>query len=701
MKRIIVFSILMSFVVLSCVKDKYNLEQNEISITPTIAAPLINASIVAEDILSAVDSNLLRENGDKLLEFVYSDSVFSLTLSEFVNIGDENVNYTFQLDPLNIDDVDEKTTTISLDTIADRAGNPFLTLFNSVNNSCDDPFPAFPSQNIGNIDLEISDAPFTSATFSEGKLRLEIENNWPTELTNVEISLKRVSDGVSIDTLRYTSIPPNTSLSDSVNMAGKSIEATMVGEFIKLSSPGTVGDVCIDGRDSLVAKFSTENMVVVSGTAVFPNQEVVDDVFSVDIDLGVGEKLETLVLKGGELALDLNYQIQESAKLFIELPFATKDGNSFIDSILVGAGPTIINTDFDLSGYSFDLTKGGTTYNSIETRVVARIISSGLPVPFDTANSVVADVSLVNAEPQFLDGYFGAQSITMDEETQSFDIGAAEIFEKMSFADPIVTLGFHSTFGIPMEISGLDLKMKNDDDSATLIAGSVLPFQIEGSDISNPDLKVTSNLVLGGSTNISDLINLWPNEVVTAVAGDINPSGEVYNYALDTSKLDVTLDLTVPIYVTIDGLGFSDTIDVDSSIAGIFENVVSASLRTNVDNGFPLEGEVKFYITDENFIILDSLESKDGIDILISAATVNPVTGDVVSKGFRQADLIADESDINLLKDAGNKILIAASMSTANSGNDVKIYSNQRMDIKLGILGKFNFNISTNSDEQE
>lgn len=701
MKRSIFLIVLFALSLIGCVKDKYDLEQGSILLSPTIAAPLIKASIEANDILSAVDSNLLRENGDKLLEFVYSDSVFSLSLSEFIEIGDETVDYSFQLQPLRVDDVDEAITAIRLDTVALRAGDPFLSLYTSVANSCANPFPAFPDQNIGDINLSITEASFTSATFSEGILKLELENQWATELTNVELSLKRVSDGVSIDTLRYASIPPNSSLADSVDLAGKTMEADMVAEFIRLSSPGTASPVCINDNDSIIAKFSGRNFVIVAGTAIFPDQEVLNDTFSVDINLGVGEKLETLVLKDGDLVLDLDYEIQETAKLYIELPYATKDGSSFIDSISIGAGPTTETASFDLSGYSFDLTKGGTGFNSIETRVRANVVSSGVPVSFDTANAVTATVAMTSADPSFLDGYFGAQTISVDEETQSFDIGSAEIFEKMTFAEPEITLGFHSSFGIPMEISSLNLKMKNDEDSATLAPGSKIPFEISGADYAAIGEMVTSNLVLDNTTNIADLINLWPNEVVTGINGSINPDGEAYNFALDTSRLDVTLDLTLPLYGAIEGFGYVDTIEVDSTLAGVFENVVSASLRTNVDNGFPLEGEVKFYIADESYVILDSLTSADANDILISAATVNPATGDVVSKGFRQADLIADEADINLLKNVGNKLLIFATLNTGNSGNDVKIYSNQAMSIKLGILGKFNFNISTNSEEEE
>ena len=102
MKKIYLFGFVCLFLS-SCVKDDYDINNSKLQYSPEIAAPLVKTSIVASDILSAVDSTMLRENGDKLLEFVYSDSIYSLSLSEIVDIPDENVNYKFQLEPLTID----------------------------------------------------------------------------------------------------------------------------------------------------------------------------------------------------------------------------------------------------------------------------------------------------------------------------------------------------------------------------------------------------------------------------------------------------------------------------------------------------------------------------------------------------------------------------------------------------------------------
>jgi hypothetical protein len=290
-------------------------------------------------------------------------------------------------------------------------------------------------------------------------------------------------------------------------------------------------------------------------------------------------------------------------------------------------------------------------------------------------------------EPLFIEGYFGSQPLNIASETFDFDLGEAEIFEKISFADPTITLGFHSTFGIPMEISSLDLTMKRENDSSSLESTSVFPFKIAGSKARGQ--SESSELVIGSSTNISELINLWPNMVTTGFSGVINPEGETSkNFALDTSKVDITLDLSIPVYGTVTDLNITDTIEIDSSMSQIFEFVKRASLRTNVDNGLPLEGMVKFFITDENYVVLDSLECSDGNNVLIDAALVNAGSGKVITNGIRQADLVADEDDVNLLKIAGNHLILSATLSTANSGNDVKIYSNYSIEIKMGILAK-------------
>ena len=99
----------------------------------------------------------------------------------------------------------------------------------------------------------------------------------------------------------------------------------------------------------------------------------------------------------------------------------------------------------------------------------------------------------------------------------------------MSFADPVVTLGFHNTFGIDMRIDTLDLTMKNNSDSAKL-NGANIPFAISGADYADKSEYVnhkTSELALDKTTNIAELINLWPNEVSTGITASVNPNGDI------------------------------------------------------------------------------------------------------------------------------------------------------------------------------
>tara|TARA_B100001778_G_scaffold310539_1_gene292800 strand:+ start:2688 stop:4793 length:2106 start_codon:yes stop_codon:yes gene_type:complete len=683
-------AVFLAVILSSCVKDDYNLDSAKVQYSPEIAAPLLKYTIEASDLLTLLDSSMLTENSEQLLEYRYSDQVYSLALSEFINIDDVNFDFEFQLEPLSIEDIPPFQTAVSLQSVTDN--DPVLSgLVTSLTavDSCANAFPPVADIDIPDVTFPIAGAPFASATFSSGELSVELKNGWPTPINNVQLVLKNLSDNSVIGTLNYTEILPGDSLTDVIDLAGKTVESSMVGEFVTVSSAGTGGNpVCVSLHDEIVATVNGTNFVVVSGSAEFPNQEVINDTIDFAMDLTSGEQLETLELKSGNLAIEVDYEIEEAAKLYIELPYAKFGGNSFIDSIEIGGGPTLVNETFDLSGYSFDLSKEGQTVNAIEAIIRGSLVSSGTPVNFDTANSVTADITMSNIQPAFIDGYFGSQSLTLDPETFDFDLGEAQIFEKISFAEPTITLGFHNTFGIPMEISSLDLDMKRDDDSASLDASSVIPFQILSGNISSPDIPVTSELILGNSTNIAELINIWPNVVTTGFDGTINPQGNTYNYALDTSKMDITLDLSIPLYATVSEFTIQDTIEIDSSMSQGFEFVKRASLRTNIDNGFPLEASVKFYITDENYVILDSLESSDNSDVLINAAIVDPATGDVTSDGFRQADLTADEEDVNLLKISGNKLILSATLNTANSGANVKIYSFYKMEIKMGILAK-------------
>lgn len=683
------FAFFLVAIMTSCVKDDYR-GAIGLKYSPEVAVPLLNSTIEVSQILSQLDSSMLTEGDDKLLEFRFSNALYSLQLSEFINIPNDTIDFEFQLEPLNLEDIPTFQTEISLESVVDD--EPALQLAIDNNNlldSCNAQFPFIPSIGIDPVNFPIDDATFENAQFSEGKLLVELKNGWLTPLNNVKLRLKNASDNSVIGLLNYGDIMPGDSSTKEIDLAGKTVESNILGEFVSLGTNGTTGKTeCASYSDAITVTVNSSNLVIISGSAVFPNREVINETVISSLELTSGEELKNLKLKTGNLVMLVDYNIEEEAKIYIELPYAKLGGVSFIDSVSIGPGPTSLNKSFDLSGYNFDLTRGGSDQNAIEAKITGKIVSSGLPVSFDTSNSVTAEVVMSEIKPSFIDGYFGNQSLDVPTEKFDFDLGEAEIFEKINFVDPTVTLGFHSTFGIPMNISSIDLTMKRDDDSSSLNASSVLPFAIDGSDINSPETEVTSELVLGSSTNISELINIWPNQAETSFQGAINPEGTLYNYALDTSKVDITLDLTIPIFGTVTDFNITDTIEIDSSMSQIFEFVKRASLRTNVDNGLPLEGIVKFYITDENYVVLDSLECSDGNNVLIDAAVVNSGSGEVITNGFRQADLVADEDDVNLLKTTGNNLILSATLSTANTGNNVKIYSNYSIEIKMGILAK-------------
>lgn len=672
-------------VVSSCLKDEYDLDDISVVLSPEIAVPLINTSIVASDILSLVDSTMLKENNNNLLEFVYSDTVYSVTLDEFIDIPDKSVNYNFSLSPIVLPDLPPYTTTFRLDSTVKRMDGGNQTAIEALYGT-ESIFPPFQIQNLGENPLDLNSLAFDSATFSEGMLMVVLKNDWPTEIQNVKLALKR-ADGSAIDTLIFASIPQGESRADSIPLKGETIEKNMISEFINIEGVGTDSKVLIQESDSLSVTVSGYDMIIIKGSAILEDQEVFNDTVLVDIDLGLGEELETIVFKNGFLNLDITYEVEETAELYIELPYATDINNSgkvFLKSITVGPGPDVVNESFDLTGYSMDLTRGGQGYNAVETRIVAKIVSSGSIIQFDTSNTVIAKVSISDAKPAYIDGYFGSQSLSMDLDTNEFDIGDVEILKKMTFADPEVTLGFHNTLGLPMEISNLDLIMQKDAEKETL-KDLEFPFTIAAGNMSSPDVAVVSELLVdAASTNIEDCINLWPNKIITGFTGVVNPGPKVANFALGISRLDVTFGLKIPLYFTLSDYEIRDTIDLDSAI---FETLTKATIRVNVENEFPLEGKVGLYIVDENYDIIDSLTN--GLEVLIEAATVD-VSGETIDISEKKSDLLADEDAILNLRNSA-KVIIVTKLGTGNNGSPVKIYSTHSMRIKLGLMAEVNF----------
>ena len=670
----------------SCLKDKYDLQNlDTTNYNPTVAAPLVNTNLILGDMIEKVDTTYIKPDNNNLLHLTYSSTLFSYSVADLVSVPAQNISQSFSLNNFSIPDINTSTS-VTLGSVVANMSNPTKTTIQNANGSTA-PFPAIPAQSGGSFNVPaLSD--FNSATFYKGTLSLAITNNWPIQIDNVQIEIRNQGNNSLIGTFSYPSIAASATSSKSVNLANVTMTNSIKMVIVSFSSAGTFpAAVPINLNDQLAMNISTSNIGILNASAVFPNQQVLNDDIVSAIAMPNGEQINTIILKQGNISYDIDYGIRENAQVIITLPTVTKNGVPFSQTININSNhisASNVKGSFDLSGYTFDLTNGNTTSNYLAANIQASVISSNMAVPIDTADAVTADITIDNIAFSYVDGYFGNQSINVPIDTLAFDLFKKNLGLNVSLADPQITLKLKNSVGIPLNGDLSSLSVIGENGSTVPFTGIANPLVINSPSVVGQ--SANTNIVINkNTTNITTVLTSNPKSIIYGLTATANPNGnQGVNFLTDSSSITVSMDMDVPLYGSVSGFVVKDTVAFP---ADAFNNVKKATLRSIITNEIPVEANVQMYFLDGSYAVIDSMFAA-GYHQIVPSSTVDG-NGELVSASApTTTDMTADEAKVEKLK-AAKYIVIASKLATANNGNSAaKFYAQYKMNIKLGIVAK-------------
>lgn len=678
----IVYFIFGSLLLLSsCLKDKYNFDNLEPNVSPTYALPLVDISIELKDVIDAVQSDILQTDANGELLLVYSDTLLSIVFDSIVDIPGIDTSFSVGIDPVKIEDVSFQGS-ITLGEAAPNFTEPNKTLLAS----SDGKKAILPAS--GNQDLGLftagSISEFQQVTFSKGTIEATLTNNWPVDIDNFLVALVNKATGLAIDTFDFGLVPAGTQKMVPSTLKNKTLYSDLEVDLYSIETLATSDSVLIDLSKDLVFDIEISNAEIIRGVANVQQTELVADTFDINLNLDNGAEMEELVFKGGAFLMDVDYQIETNTEMVISMPYATKNGVPFILTKTLQKGADN-SSNIDLTGYSFDLTKGGTTFNQFEI-ILKSTILAGNNIAFDTSNGMSALISIIDLEIASARGYFGSTEELLNNFAE-VDFGSNNIVKSFEFVEPEIKLLFDNSFGIPFSLDEIDLIMKGTNTVTLTGLDNSIPI--------NPSLSmgtsVTSELIIGSNTNIADALNSQPDEVSASGKVKINPAGKTSNFALDTSRLNVRIELEVPLYGRMKNYTFIDTLDQD--LEDIFDAVESVTLRSIITNQLPVDGLIQMYFADENYLILDSISVDKGTQILIAAPV--DANGNVTNKTKQVSDFVLSTDKIERIKTTKH-LIIKSTLNTADNGSvAARLYEDYTLDIKLGIIAKVNLSSAT------
>ncbi|CAI8166232.1 MAG: Uncharacterised protein [Flavobacteriales bacterium UBA4585] len=634
------------------------------------------------DHLLVPDSSLIFDDNTTYKVIVAQDSVFGIDVNDLVSIPAQSPsNSSIVMGPISIPSIN-LVNDISLGTVASDAG---LSQINSANGS-NAPFPSINESNIGTYGNG-GFGTFSSATFSQGTLKLEVTNDWPVPVS-LNINLVNSMSGNTILTYNLNNISANGGTKSSTkSLINKTLPANIGFKIVSLTSVGSIPNlVSIDTSDALQLGISSSALEVYSAITEIATQEISNDTQYVDLSTGGSEELNELMLASADFDFEFVSTLAESLELNINFPGSDKNGFEVDTTIIVSSNATTQGS-IDLSGVTLDLTLDpNQSHSRLPLAVSAKLISSGNQVSVDSSNALDMTFEMANLQFGHIKGYFGSQQITIDPGTVDLAIEFLENFEgEISFAEPSIAMAITNSIGLPIQLV-LDFNSFKDGTAYGLNGPDyVLPYPTTLGSTSTGTLSYDNT-----NSSIVDVFTLPKDSITYGGSVNINHDTATFgteNFVTNSSSISGDLLMEMPFFFTATGLGFYDTLATDQTNSDILPDgaeLESAIVLLQTTSTLPLDASLtlSFYDVNWNALLVKNLG--------LMESGVPDANGIVVAPNTFDTELELDANEAKSVLDAVH-ITAEATMATYNAGSDpVKLRTDATLKLNLGAQFKVN-----------
>lgn len=417
-----------------------------------------------------------------------------------------------------------------------------------------------------------------------------------------------------------------------------------------------------------------------------------------------GEDISNIRFKGGNARFTFNSNVGYPATINISIPDLIVGGTGYNSgAISVGAnGSNAVS--INLQGAILSLDANG----QFDVNFSITYSPPGAAVPGQTMD-IAFDLTGSNPSggPTFAEirGDFGQQNIPIALDSVGLRIFDNDAGGVIVWDSAIVRGILSNTFGIELSASLPTFRVYNTETgqsaNVTFPAG-MLPLNIPSAGLNYAPGVETFELVGNNNgANVNTVLNLNPNRLIYEADLSANPGAGPYNnFMRDTSTLKMDVDVILPF----DGRAIDflrrDTADVDIfPLDGDVEEIVSATLRLTIDNGFPADAFAQVLFLDSTGTkVIDSLFSDTRRQLFASPVPSANGVVDQTQKVRTVTDIVLTREKLNKLEAQGfGKVVLLGWVDTFQGGNvRVKIFNNYSMDLWLGIMVEAKVNVKVN-----
>ncbi|HLP72774.1 MAG TPA: hypothetical protein VK155_07725 [Bacteroidales bacterium] len=678
------FAVLFSalFIFGGCIKETYEMDKlsEKKQISPSWTLPVFRGNITMSDALKNLDTAVY--DNDKFIRLIFKQD-FRKGINEFYDT--ENMisfNDSYTLGDVTIDPF-QGIISMTLDQISQKFSSTLRNTFVTLDDGSQHQFPQFPS-----VSMPISAfSTFTnlqSATFSSGYLDLSVTNNLAAPLNTITINLSN-SLGPLAGPLTIPAALPGETKTISIDLAGKTLTNVLNGTITFSGSPGNSTPVIIDLDNSFVVfRAKGRSLKVSSGRIILPSQVIsgTGSKDTVSIDPGSGMELQQAKLTGGVLNWQTNSTLPLYATVNLTFPGILRNTAVYTQAINVVPGQLIqgtvsaANTTVDLS------TDPKQPYNRIPVSYDITVTSNNTFINFNSADQIKVSINLDNPEFDFVKGYFG--QATKSLENKIVDVGIDEILNSIkgqyTITDPRLRINYTNSFAVPAKLNFKATGTRGDQSVVIDVNNIALAIpQVPAQHEASGSIEINKT-----NSTISQLVSLPPGRLEYLGSVVMNPEGDPghlrNNYIFGNSGMAGQVEIEIPLEMSFNNFEFSDT--TDNFLKDLQKNIDLESLKLgiNVQNGLPFDVSVELRLL-ENNVVTGTI----ALPSLIKSGMLGS-NGTVTAKTSSESSVSLTKDFLEKSRTAGN-IIISFKVNTPDS-RIVKVYSDYSIDFNLVLSGK-------------
>ncbi len=672
MKKQFAIILLLTIVLIGCKKEKFRTDSQWL--TPVVKTNLNLGNLIPD--------SSLQINADKTANFVLQEEYGISSLEDVLVVPDRVETIEVTLSSLVLEDR-EFTDTLTLAEMY-----PASLLLNGQTTT-------LPAQDINSSNgtvIDVTEEFFTTATFNEGFIDIEVHNDLPVEAEIIEFELLNNDDKSVILSGVINNLPAFGSDTQTHSLAGKTVDGVMEMNVTRIKTLASPGPVLIEAHKGLRTKFSVRGLKPQVATAIFPAQNLITKEDETLYNFG-GAELTRIIVKEGDILMKVESTIEEAIILDYSVPNSSKQGEpGFIQKewTIPPAPPgdkVIVEERFPIDGFDIIL-KGEDNYshplfNHIYNVLIARIEYSGIERTLSLDDKIKIEFGLVDIKPHLVTGDPGLHQFNVAD-TIGLDF-FKRVGGEVSLEDATFEIDIENSFGIEALININSIVGSNNraQRNVGLISPEISNPIFLNKAINNTEfIPDTVSIVLDKSnSNLKQFLENLPDEIKPDMSATIRPNGTVNqsDFAFDHSSVTAKFTLNIPIAIGLDKLTLVTKEPIDLFKNEELDQVKEATITIDAKNGFPISATVELEFLDENENLLLTLFTAGSN--LIEAAEEDPLAGKVTEKMESEISTVIDPAKMQILRDAAY-VRIKTMFDTEDAAR-FRIYDDYDIDLKL------------------